>query len=69
MEFLTDWTEADAYFAVFVVWAVATIVVLRRADGLLARISDDVTRLSDGRPWDADRVCRELRRPKWFDEE
>ena len=69
MEFLTDWTEADFYFAVFVVWAVATIVVLRRAEGLLARVRDDVTRLSDGGPWHADRVCRELRRPKWFDEE
>ncbi len=69
MEFLTDWTEADVYFGVFVLWALVTVVALRYAPILLARIRDDVIRLTDGLEWDVDGVRRELRQPKWFDGE
>ena len=67
--YLTEWTEADVYFGVFALWALATVVALRYAPVLLDRIHDDVARLTDGLEWDVDRVCGELRRPRWFDDE
>ncbi len=66
LEFWTDWNEADSYFGVFVLWAFVTVLTLRLAPGLLARVRDDVAPLITDQTWGAD---RELRRPRWFDEE
>ena len=69
LEFFSDWDVADTYFGVFVLWALAALTVLAFTRRHLAHVRGDVSRLTVDSDGHVDKACRQLYRPKWFDDE